>query len=536
MSESVKTPGTPAKPATASEWLAAAIDIGATAIRMDLAEISSDGSIRTIESLRQGVPLGKDTFTQGTISQATIRECVKVLKGFRQVLQEYGITDPDRIRAVATSSVREAENRDTFLDRLYVATGINVRAIDEAEESRLTFMAVQNLVRTEPELKSGGALVVDVGGGSTELLLLENGHVTFSNSYRLGSLRMRQTLETHRAPTERVRTILGQHIQRMVEQIVRNVPAAGISTIVAMSGDARFAAAQLCPEGQEGPAARIDYKALGAFVEKLLPMTVEKLVSKYHITYQEAETAVPALLVDVQLARAFKVDRLMVPRASLRDGVLQEMALRGYWTPEFAGQVVYSAQALADKYNADRKHNRHVADVCLKLYDALKPEHQLSDRHRVLLEIAALLHEIGGFISSRSHHKHSMYLILHSDLFGLTREDMAIIALTARYHRRAAPKPTHEEYMALSRDDRIAVSKMSALLRVADALDRNHVQQATDLSFQKEADRFVIIVGNVEDLTIERLALKEKGGLFEEMYGMSVVLQEARIPAGGDPA
>ena len=530
MSDTAKA--APAK-TSVNAWLAAAIDIGATAIRMDIAEISTDGSIRTIESLRQGVPLGKDSFTQGSISQATLRECVKVLKGFRQVLQEYGITEPDRIRAVATSSVREAENRDTFLDRVYIATGINVRAIDEAEESRLTFMAVQNLIRTDPGLKEGGALVVDVGGGSTELLLLEQGHVTFSNSYRLGSLRMRQTLETHRAPTERVRTVLGQHIQRMVEQIVRNVPVSAVSTLVAMSGDARFAAAQLCPEGQEGLATRIEYKALVALVEKLLPLTIERLVGKYHITYQEAETVVPALLVDVHIARAFKVESILVPRASLRDGLLQEMALRGYWTPAFAEQVIYSAQALGDKYNADRKHTRHVADLCLRLFDAMKSEHQLSDRHRVLLEIASLLHEIGGFISSRSHHKHSMYLILNSDLFGLTREDMAIVALTARYHRRAAPKPTHEEYMALSRDDRIAVSKMAALLRVADALDRNHVQQVTELTFQKEADRFVITVGNVEDLTIERLAIKEKGGLFEEMYGLPIVLQEARVSAEG---
>ena len=139
---------------------------------------------------------------------------MEILKGFRRVMEEYGITQPEQIRAVATSSVREAENRDTFLDRIYIATRINVRAIDEAEESRLTYMAAQSVVESEPDLKDGNVLVVDVGGGSTELLLVQEGQVTFSDSYRLGSLRMREMLETQRAPTERVRTILGQHIQR----------------------------------------------------------------------------------------------------------------------------------------------------------------------------------------------------------------------------------------------------------------------------------------------------------------------------------
>jgi len=529
-----ETPNTTASPAPAEEKkrLVAVIDIGATAIRMEIAEINEAGEVRTVDALRQGIPLGKDTFTKGHIEQSTIRECVKIMRDYKRVLDEYGITHPEDIKAVATSSVREADNRDTVLDRIYMATGINARAIDEAEESRLTYMAVQSIMDSQPDLKESNALVVDIGGGSTEVLLIEKGHVTFSNSYRLGSLRMRETLETQRATTDRVRTILGQHIQRTVEQITRGLPVSDISTLVAMSGDARFAAAQISPDWDESDLARIDYKTFSTFVEKLLPMTAQKIVSKYHITYQEAEIVGPALLVTVHLARAFKVENMLIPRASLRDGLLKEMTLKGYWTTAFAGQVIHSARVLGEKYDIDYNHARHVADLTVTLFDALKPEHQLSDRCRVLLEVAALVHEVGGYVSSRSHHKHSYYLILNSDLFGLTRDDMAIIALVSRYHRRALPKPTHEPYMALNRDDRLAVSKMSAILRVADALDRGHIQNVKDLSFSREGEEFVITVSNVEDLTVERMAMKEKANLFQEVYGMQVVLREARVQTG----
>jgi exopolyphosphatase/guanosine-5'-triphosphate,3'-diphosphate pyrophosphatase len=205
---------------------AAVIDVGSTAIRMEIAEIGAGGAVRTLESLQQPVHLGKDTFTTGRIQQSTIEECVRILKGFRRVMEEYGVTEPGQVRAVATSSVREAANRETFLDRVYMATRINVQAIDEAEETRLTYMAVQEILQQEPDLKRGDALVIEVGGGDTELLLIQDGYVTYSNTFRLGTLRMRETLGTqHTSPQRALATLLKQ-IQLSADQIRRSVPVA----------------------------------------------------------------------------------------------------------------------------------------------------------------------------------------------------------------------------------------------------------------------------------------------------------------------
>jgi exopolyphosphatase / guanosine-5'-triphosphate,3'-diphosphate pyrophosphatase len=510
----------------------AVIDVGATAIRLVIAEIGAPGGTRQLESLHKGVHLGKDTFTKGRIEPSTIRQCVEILKGFRQVMREYGITDPARVSAIATSAVREAENGENFRDRISIATGISLKIIDEAEESRLTFLAAEGVMETQPELAQADTLVVELGGGSTELLFMRQGHVAFSNSYRMGALRLRETLQRYRAPSERIRTFLGYHIDRTVAQMRQDCPEAQRPVMVAMSADARIAAAQLCPNWNSVALASLDLKSFSALADKVIPLSPAKLVKKYQMTYEEAETVGPALLAYVHIARAFKTETIVVPKATFRDGLLRDLTLKRSWTETFAEEVVRSAVTLGEKYRFDEKHARQVTDVSMRMFKALEHEYRLEPRLGLLLRVAALLHEIGGFISSRSHHKHSMYLVLNSDLFGLSREDMTLVALTARYHRRAPPNPAHAEYNALSQEDRLAVSEMAAILRVADALDRNHLQQARDLSCAMEKDQFVITVNNVEDLTVERLAVQEKGTLFQEIYGLPVVLREGRVATG----
>jgi exopolyphosphatase/guanosine-5'-triphosphate,3'-diphosphate pyrophosphatase len=183
---------------------------------------------------------------------------------------------------------------------------------------------------------------------------------------------------------------------------------------------------------------------------------------------------------------------------------------------------------LGRKFNYDEAHAAHVAQLCSTLFNRLKEEHQLSPRYEVILQVAALLHEIGLFVSNRSYHKHSLYLIRNSELFGLGKKDLLLAALVARYHRRASPQPTHEGYAMLDRDERVAVAKMAAILRVADALDESRSQRIHEIQTEREGDRLVISVPMVEDLSMENLALKQSGGLFEETFGTPVLLRMAQ--------
>jgi exopolyphosphatase/guanosine-5'-triphosphate,3'-diphosphate pyrophosphatase len=518
---SAETPNAPVTPGR----LVAVIDIGATAIRMEIAEITNQGVKRTLDSLSRSVPLGKDTFTTGSIQPSTTEDCVQILRQFSQILKEYGITDPASINAVATSAVREAVNRDKFIDRLYMATRIPVVCINELELSRLTYMGVRNLLAGEPLGAKGDALVIEVGGGSTELLLIQNGQVAFSETYRLGSLRLREMLTAFQTPPQRARSLLAETIQRTILQMRQTLPVRTVPVLIAISGDARFAADQLSKDWKTVKFGRLATRTFSRFADKILAESVDALVARYGLSYPDAETLGPALLAYRLFAQAFEVEELIVPKITLRTALELEMSTQEAWAGDFDRQIEHAAVALGEKYRFDRRHSQHVADLCGQLFDLLQEDHRLGPRQRFLLRIAALLHEIGQTVNRRGHHKHAMYLIMNSDLFGLTRQDILLVALIARYHRRAAPLPMHPYYNTLDREARLQVQALAAILRVADALERSHNQRVQTILGRREGGRLILTVPDVDELTLERLALKEKGKMFEEVYGMPIALR-----------
>ncbi len=515
----------PANPPEVTTRPVAVIDIGTSSIRMAIAEIKSTGEVRTLETLSQAVTLGKDTFTQGFIGKTTIEECVRVLKSYRQKLQEYQIHDTNQMRVVATSAVREAENRLAFLDRIYIATGIQIEPLDEAEVSRITYHGIQPLLAAKPNLASAHTIVIEVGGGSSELLVMRNGNVEFSHTYRLGSLRLRKSLETLHAPAIKVRDIMKNQIDRTIEQVRQHVSLSEHVEMVALGGDVRFAVAQIDPDWNPNTLGKISVEALAKFTDGILKYTADELVQKYHLNFPDAETIGPALLTYVQFARAFQLANVLITNTNLRDGLLHEMAAREAWTDDFRQQIIRSVLDLGRKFNFDERHASHVAELSRKLFQAMRVEHQLDKRYELLLYLAALLYEIGMFVGHAAYHKHSHYLIRNSELFGLGKTDVLLIGLIARYHRRASPQPTHEGYSTLDRDQRVAVSKMAAILRVAIALDESRSQRIHELECSREIGQLVISVPKVEDLSLEQLAIRQSGTLFEEVYGTSVMLR-----------
>ncbi|QDU94251.1 Exopolyphosphatase [Lignipirellula cremea] len=503
----------------------AVIDIGATSIRMAVGEINAQGDVRVIDTLSQAVSLGKDVFTRGQINKSTIEDCVRVLKIYRHKLREYQISGSDRIRVVATSAVREASNRLSLIDRVYIATGLEVEPLDEAEVTRLTFLGVQPHLVSDNRFADAQTLVVEVGGGSTEVLLIRDLNVAFSYTYRLGSMRLRRTLEAYRAPAMKVREIMENQIARTVNQIRRRVASDAPSQMIALGGDVRFAVAELLPDWDRHELATIDVAALRELTDDLLNSHVDELVQQRHLNFPDAETVGPALLTYVELAEALGLKQLHVSNVNLRDGLLEEIALGQTWTEEFRHQIIRSALDVAEKYSCDRAHAVQVAELSRSLFRELADEHQLDPRYEMLLYTAALLHEAGLFISNRAYHKHSMYVIRNSEIFGLGKSELLLVALTARYHRRASPQPTHEGYAMLERDRRVAIAKMAALLRIAVSLDESRTQRINQISCSRRKDQLVISVHGVDDMSLELLALRQSGTLFEEVFGLKPVLR-----------
>jgi exopolyphosphatase / guanosine-5'-triphosphate,3'-diphosphate pyrophosphatase len=513
-------------PPPTSAYPIAVIDIGTTSIRMIIANVDANGMARPLEFLQQAVSLGKDTFTRGSIEKGTIEECVRCLKNFRRVLLEYGITRDDRVRAVATTAVREAQNRDAFIDRVYIATGLRVEPLDDMDVTRLTYLSARSFLSRDPSLFRGQIVVCEMGGGSTEMLLLSKGNIVATHSFRLGAIRLREMLEKFHAPMARQRTLMESEIQRTIAQIRHSIPPAAIKNMIALGGDVRFAANRLIADYNPLIPARIPLAALEKFTGEIMSLSVNDCARKYKIPFPDAETLSPALLFYSILGRAFSLKSIIASDISMRHGILIEMTKAEPSGDDFGRQIIRSAWEVAKKYAVEESHARHVASLSAALFGSLREEHQLGPWYGLLLTVAGILHDAGMFISARSHHKHSMYLIQNSELFGLSRRDILLVALIARYHRRATPKTVHDDYADLDREGRLAVAKLSAILRVADALDRSHSQRISAIECRKEKDRFVIAVPNVDDLTLEQLALQNKSDMFEDVYGMSVAIEK----------
>ena len=507
----------------------AVIDIGASSIRMAVAEIHPTGEIRMLDRLSQAVRLGKDTFTSGNIKARTIEDCVRVLKSHRRVLNEYQIVQSSQVRVVATSAVREAVNRLQFIDRIYMATGFRVKLIDEADISRVTYLGLQPVLRADPRLNCAATVIAEVGGGNTDVLAMQEGNVLHSHTYRLGSLRLREMLESSRTPRKRVRKLMETQIDRVVEAVSQQLVNHKKFELIALGGDIRFAAAQLIESWNPNELADLEIKRLEDFTDAMLNLTEDELISRHKLTFADAETLGPALLTYVRMAREFGLKSLKVSDFNLRDAILNEMSIKGVLTQEFTDQVLQSAIALGHKYCFDESHGLRVAGLCSTIFDALRPEHGLDETDELLLRTAAILHEIGSFVSNRGHHKHSMYLISNSEVFGLSPRQMKVVALVARYHRRASPKPTHDIYMSLDQPDRIRVAQMAAILRAADSLDGSRSQRVDNIECSYSGSKFIITVPGTDDLSLEQLVLRQKGAFFEDTFGMRVQIRSRPI-------
>lgn len=513
----------------------AVIDIGTNAVRMVIAQSDAAGHVRVLDQLEQAVPLGRQVFTKGSVGRRVVEDCVRVLKRFGEVLREYQVGEIGQIRAVATSALREATNVEDIVDRIEIATGIQVEVIDEAEQNRLAYLGVLPAIHAEPDLKGKTVLALEVGGGGTEWLMLHDDTVLATHSFRLGSLRLRETLESINVPSNRLRKVLENHIESGIEQASKDFPLSQENLeMVSLGGDVCFAASQLEKNWPAGRMAPLSIAALSRFTDLVFGLSTDELVRKYRLTYPAAETLGPALLAVVLIARKLKLKHLRVTRATLRDGLMQEIAVPGVWAEHYRREVIGSSLGLGHRYNFDEAHCRHVAQLSSTLFTAFEDDHHLSSRFELILHIAALLHEIGLFVSNRSHHKHSQYLIQNSDLFGVSRRDLLLVALVARYHRRAMPRPIHEGYATLDRPSRIAVVKMAAILRVADALDRSHSQRVRNIAVRRDKDHVAILVSGVDDLAMEQLALEQKGEMFEQTFGLPIVLEVAPAPPGGN--
>jgi exopolyphosphatase/guanosine-5'-triphosphate,3'-diphosphate pyrophosphatase len=503
----------------------AILEIGSTGIRLLIAEIGAGHQWRALDQAGRPVALGKDVFTSGEVSRESLLECLLALQSYRELLSAWGIEE-ENVRVIATSAIRAARNRDIFVDRVRQETGFLITIVEGLEENRLMYLAVRYALKDDlPKFRRGNALILQVSGGSTEIMLLRRGKMVAAHSLRLGTIRIGQQFRLTADALRSQARYLRENVRNTAEFLSAEMDLSHVRTVVIAGTDARFLAAR---DGKElnrdcWTIKREDYIR---GVEELRNYSPEDCVRNLQIPYADADGFVPGNLVNRFFLERTAADAAAVPMVSIREGLVVDMAqgVDPELQEEFFSQIIASVVNLGRKYRFDEAHNLHVAMLCMALFDALAKEHGMNRRERMILEAAASIHDIGMFIRGSGHHRHGQYIVANSEIFGLHREELDIIGNVIRYHRSDPPSDADINYIALQREDRILVLKMASLLRLADALDRGHTQHIRAIQVERRNETILIHTEGSIDLSSERLGLEEKADLFQDVFGYTVIL------------
>lgn len=502
------------------------VDMGSNAIRFLVAEATA-GAIGTLESHRLAVRLGRDVFHTGQIPDAALAEVVDAFRRFRASCDRLGVK---HVRAIATSAMRDARNRDLLVDRVRDASGIEIDVISGTQEAYLLKLGIE----TKVDLRQGRSLLVDVGGGSLEMVTVDNGQVVGADSYRLGALRMLEALRDVDARSGSFVELLQDHLKSLEHRIADRLEAAQFDRYVAVGGNIESLADLLNTRGSPRSGNGVEAHAvtdLQREVLELAKLSVEQRIEKHGLRPDRADTIVPAGIVYVRLGELAGAPRVLVPRVGIKDGLVVEI-VQGH-VDTFAAEdhvdvVLSSCRAMGRRFHFEVAHAEAVLVLARQVFDQTKELHGLGGRARVLLEAAALLHDVGVAVNNDGHHKHSQYLIQSSELVGLSDEERNLVGMLARYHRKAPPQREHEDFMRLRRRDRTLVERLTAILRLADALDRQHAGVVRGVGIKIREDRVemrpILGADQLTRLTLEARAVEEKGTLFTQLFGRMPVL------------
>jgi exopolyphosphatase/guanosine-5'-triphosphate,3'-diphosphate pyrophosphatase len=492
-----------------------AIDVGSNALRLVVGKAEGDRPPLVLENLRESVRLGQDVFASGVINEGTIERATEAFRKFRESLDQH---DVRWTKAVATAALREAMNAEIFLDRVYQETGIEVEVIGAEEEARLIHLAVGTTINLQNRL----AMLVDIGGGSTEITLSAEGSIISTESYKMGAVRLLSLLGEDGQGEAHMNQLVQEYVDATQKRIQREIGSRRFDLCVGTGGNLETLAdlrRDLLGKERTGVVSAAE---LDTLVRKLRSLSFSERVSQLGLRPDRADVIVPAAIIIQKIIDVARLQELVVAGVGLKDGLLLDMVQELYGDTRHVrrDQVMSAALQVGRKYQFDEPHALSAAKFSVQLFDQTRELHNLGQEYRLLLEVAALLHDIGTFVNAADHHKHTQYLLLATPIVGLNQAQMLIVANIARYHRKSFPKPQHELYRALSAKDRVTVAKLAALLRLADALDNEHASKVNHVEVEYRKPRFTMRLFGEGDMLLEKWALVKKSQMFEEVFSV----------------
>lgn len=503
---------------------AAVIDIGSSSIKLIIGE-REDDQIKILESLKNPMPLGRYAFLKGRLSQDLINQTISLLENYKNTLKEYDIKD---VKVIATTAVREADNKDIFLDTVRRKTGFDIEVLNAGDVVYYIDSFLSLKLKKKYPIYEKNLLIVELGAGTLDISVMEKGYAIMNLGIPTGSLRIKQFKSKIDGSLKEAHEAISEYIESEIFYLKKIIPKLQIDDVILIDETHSTFLNKILPD-ESFNANFFQFKEEDA--KKLLLILSESnpdnIAATYKIPADIADTMDGYAIILHALYQLIKKNHIYILETSLPEALLANQLFDFELSKQSnkLTQLVSVAKFLCRKYNLDLNHAQQVAKLSQRLFDEFKETFGLNDNDAIYLILAAYLHDIGMFISNRSHHKHSEYIISSLNLFRLTEEEIKIIACVARYHRKAPPMRSHLLYSSLSLDKQIIVQKLSALLRIANALDRSHKQKIEKLEVRLNKKQDISLIAYAKDnIVSEKLSFLEKKELFEEISGNQLSL------------
>lgn len=503
---------------------AAVLDIGSNSIKLVIGEKSGD-DIKILESLKNVVPIGRNTFFRGRIAQETINQTILLLEKYQERLTEYDVTE---VMVIATTAVREAANRDMFVDTVMRKTGLKVEVLNVGDVVYYIDAYLAYKLKKKYPIHQKNLLIVELGAGSVDMSVLEKGFTQMSVGIPVGTLRLKNFMNSLDGTLQEIYEAVEEYITNEILYVKKSIPHLKLDDIIVVDENYSGYLNSFIPSRtRQSEFFQFKIKESEELLSKLTESYPQSVAASYKIPADVVETMAGYAIIVNKIFRLTKNKYIYMLETSLAEAVLANMIfkLELFVENNKTTQLISVAQNLCGKYKLDLNHCRHVAELSQSLFEQLKETLGLNKQDLIYLTLASYLHDIGMFVNNRTHHKHSEYVISSLSLFRLTEEEMNIIACIARYHRKGTPSNAHLLYSTLSSENQILVQKLSALLRISNALDRSHKQKIKKVEVVLNAKGDVNIIAQASgNLLLERAVFKDKKELFEEITGNRVTL------------
>ena len=513
----------------------AAITVGSFELELGIYELSARNGLRRVDEVRHVIGLGKDTYSTGKISYELVEELCRVLEDFVKIMNTYKVTD---YRAYGTSAMREAKNKQIILDQIRVRTGLNIRVISNSEQRLISYKGIASKAAEFNRIIQEGAAILDMGYGSAQISLFDKDALVTTQNLPLGALRIRSLLE--RIPAT------AQLHRQQIEEIVDNelftfrkmyLKDRQITNLIGIGDNILYLLRQI---GQRVSGDCLEASVLMKFYDLFTGMTLDQIEERFGVTAEYASLLLPAVVVYKRVMEITGAKLFWLPGIRLCDGIAAEYGQEKKLLKlghNFENDILAASRNMAKRYKCHASHNQILDTFSVDIFDAMRRFHGMSPRDKLLLRIAVYLHACGKFISIRNSNECAYNIIMSTEIIGLSHLEREIIANVVRYNIRDFDYNRVQLEAQVYKDASggltaneitIKIAKLTAILRLANSMDRTHKQKISGCKIAVRDGELVITTDYQGDISMEKRSFVQKADFFEEIFGIRPVLKQKR--------